>query len=73
MKRDREGARRLLKKLCMSSGSKAGEVVVIDNGAFSLSSVLLLVLTTLLLLLLSLSLGEEAESLKVFVESDTAG
>jgi hypothetical protein len=69
MKRGREG--RIHAKLCMSSGSKAGEVVVIDNGALSLSSVLVLVLTAFLLLLLSL--GEEAESLQVLVKADTAG
>lgn len=66
-----EAAGRILAKLCMSSGSKAGEVVVIDNGALSLSSVLVLVLTALLVLLLSL--GEEAESLKVLVKANTAG
>lgn len=66
-----EVAGRILTKFCMSSGSKAGEVVVIDNGALSLSSVLVLVLTTFLLLLLSP--GEEAESLQVLVEADTAG
>lgn len=52
------------------SSSKAGEVVVIHNGAFSLSSVLMLVLTAFLVLFLSL--GEETESLQILIKTDTA-